>query len=133
VIITSTPDLAALRNTKNMFDFLTAARPNDKAPLVVLNQVGVQKRPEIPVSEFAKAIGTEPAAVIPFDAHIFGTAASNGQMICDIAPKSQTGGADSWRWRPCCWQTAVSLKTSPGGLRTCETAADVEEEVSDVW
>ncbi len=89
VIITSTPDLAALRNTKNMFDFLTAARPNDKAPLVVLNQVGVQKRPEIPVSEFAKAIGTEPAAVIPFDAHIFGTAASNGQMICDVSAKSK--------------------------------------------
>jgi pilus assembly protein CpaE len=57
VIITSTPDLASLRNTKNVFDFLTAARPNDKAPLVMLNQVGVQKRPEIPVAEFAKAVG----------------------------------------------------------------------------
>jgi pilus assembly protein CpaE len=89
VIITSTPDLAALRNAKNLFDFLTAARPNDKAPLIVLNQVGVQKRPEIPAGEFAKAIGCEPAAIIPFDAHIFGTAASNGQMIGDIAPKSK--------------------------------------------
>ena len=88
VIITSTPDLASLRNTKNIFDFLTAARPNDKAPLVVLNQVGVQKRPEIPVSEFAKAIGVEPAVVIPFDAHVFGTAASNGEMIAEVGPKS---------------------------------------------
>ena len=89
VIITSTPDLASLRNTKNIFDFLTNARPNDKAPLIVLNQVGVQKRPEIPVSEFSKAIGIEPAAVIPFDAHVFGTAASNGQMIGEVGPKSK--------------------------------------------
>ena len=89
VIITSTPDLASLRNTKNIFDFLTAARPNDKAPLVVLNQVGVQKRPEIPVAEFSKAIGVEPAVVIPFDAHVFGTAATNGQMLNEVGPKSK--------------------------------------------
>ncbi len=89
VIITSTPDLASLRNTKNIFDFLTTARPNDKAPLIVLNQVGVQKRPEIPVAEFSKAIGVEPAVVIPFDAHVFGTAATNGQMLNEVGPKSK--------------------------------------------
>jgi len=48
----------------------------------------VHKRPEIPVGEFAKAIGVEPAVVIPFDAHVFGTAASNGEMIADVGPKS---------------------------------------------
>lgn len=89
VIITSTPDLASLRNAKNIFDFLTGARPNDKAPLIVLNQVGVQKRPEIPVAEFSKAIGVEPTAIIPFDAHVFGTAASNGQMVAEVGPKSK--------------------------------------------
>ena len=89
VVITSTPDLASLRNTKNIFDFLTAARPNDKAPLVILNQVGVQKRPEIPVAEFSKAIGVEPTVVIPFDAHVFGTASTNGQMLGEVGPKSK--------------------------------------------
>jgi pilus assembly protein CpaE len=89
VVITSTPDLASLRNTKNIFDFLTAARPNDKAPLIILNQVGVQKRPEIPVAEFSKAIGVEPTVVIPFDAHVFGTAATNGQMLGEVGPKSK--------------------------------------------
>lgn len=89
VVITSTPDLASLRNTKNIFDFLTAARPNDKAPLIVLNQVGVQKRPEIPVGEFSKAIGVEPTVVIPFDAHVFGTASTNGQMLGEVGPKSK--------------------------------------------
>jgi pilus assembly protein CpaE len=90
VIITATPELAALRNAKNMFDVLKAARPNDTLPKVVLNQVGVPKKPEIPTAEFAKALGVEPLATIPYEPQIFGTAASNGQMIAEVAAKSKT-------------------------------------------
>ncbi len=90
VIITATPELAALRNAKNMFDVLKAARPNDTLPKVVLNQVGVPKKPEIPPAEFAKALGIEPLATIPYDPQVFGTAASNGQMIAEVAAKSKT-------------------------------------------
>ena len=46
--------------------------------------LGVPKRPEIGVGEFAKALDCEPSAVIPFDPHLFGTAANNGQMIAEI-------------------------------------------------
>jgi pilus assembly protein CpaE len=59
ILIVAAPDLANLRNTKNMFDTLKAARPNDRPPLYCINQAGVPKRPEISTSEFAKAI--EPA------------------------------------------------------------------------
>jgi pilus assembly protein CpaE len=72
-----------------MFDVLKAARPNDAVPKIVLNQVGVPKRPEIPVAEFAKALGIEPLAVFPYDPQVFGTASSNGQMIIEVAPKSR--------------------------------------------
>ena len=89
VVITATPELASLRNAKNLVDFLKAARPNDRPPLLVINQAGVQKRPEIPVAEFAKALGVEPAVVIPFDAVIFGTASSNGQMPSEVNAKSK--------------------------------------------
>jgi pilus assembly protein CpaE len=89
VVITATPELASLRNAKNMFDVLKAARPNDSVPKIVLNQVGVPKRPEIPVAEFAKALGVEPLAVFPYDPQVFGTASSNGQMIIEVAPKSR--------------------------------------------
>jgi pilus assembly protein CpaE len=85
ILIVASPDLANLRNTKNMFDMLKAARPNDSAPLYCLNQVGVPKRPEIPASEFAKAIESQPIATIPFEPQIFGSAANNGQMIAEIA------------------------------------------------
>lgn len=90
ILIVATPDLANLRNTKNLFDLLKAARPNDRMPLYVLNQVGVPKRPEIKVAEFSKAIECEPVATIPFDPQLFGLAANNGQMIEEISAKHKT-------------------------------------------
>src|SRR5947209_4317740 len=90
ILIVAAPDLANLRNTKNMYDLLKASRPNDRAPLYCLNQVGVPKRPEINASEFAKAIENQPIAAIPFDAQMFGSAANNGQMIAEIAGGHRT-------------------------------------------
>jgi pilus assembly protein CpaE len=90
ILIVAAPDLANLRNTKNIYDLLKASRPNDRTPLYCLNQVGVPKRPEINASEFAKAIESQPIASIPFDPQIFGSAANNGQMIAEIAANHRT-------------------------------------------
>jgi pilus assembly protein CpaE len=85
ILIVAGPDLANLRNAKNIVDLLRAGRPNDHHPHYCLNQVGVPKRPEIKAEEFAKALEVEPAAVIPFEPQMFGTAANNGQMIAEIS------------------------------------------------
>src|SRR5271156_5858091 len=85
VLIVASPDLANLRNTKNLYDFLKAARPNDHRPLYCLNQIGVPKRPEIKAADFAKALDDEPVAAIPFEPRLFGAAANNGQMIAEIS------------------------------------------------
>src|SRR5271167_2459153 len=90
ILIVASPDLANLRNTKNIFDLLKASRPNDRMPLYCLNQVGVPKRPEINASEFAKAIECEPIVSIPFDPQMFGAAANNGQMIAEISANHRT-------------------------------------------
>jgi pilus assembly protein CpaE len=90
ILIVAEPDLANLRNAKNMLNILKAARPNDRAPLYCLNQVGMPKRPEITAREFAKAIESEPIAAIPFDSRMFGTAANNGQMIAEISAGHRT-------------------------------------------
>ncbi|MCO5130425.1 MAG: AAA family ATPase [Xanthobacteraceae bacterium] len=90
ILIVAAPDLANLRNTKNLYDLLKAARPNDRAPIYCLNQVGVPKRPEISASEFAKAIESQPAAIIPFEPQLFGSAANNGQMIAEISANHRT-------------------------------------------
>lgn len=87
ILIVAAPDLANLRNAKNLFDLLKQSRPNDRPPLYCLNQVGVPKRPEIKASEFSKAIETDPVAVIQFEPQLFGLAANNGQMIEEIAAK----------------------------------------------
>jgi len=83
-IVVASPELASLRNAKTMLDHLRAARRNDPAPRIVLNGVGLPKRPEISAADFAKAVEMEPSAIVPFDAKLFGTAANNGQMIAEL-------------------------------------------------
>ena len=90
ILIVAEPDLANLRNTKNMITMLKASRPNDQTPLYCLNQVGMPRRPEINARGFAKTIESPPVAAIPFDSRMFGTAANNGQMIAEISANHRT-------------------------------------------
>ncbi|MGV4793571.1 AAA family ATPase [Rhizobium sp. F40D2] len=90
VVITAVPDLANLRNAKNMLDALRKMRPNDKPPYLVLNQVGMPKRPEISPSDFCEPLEIDPIAIIPFDINLFGNAANSGRMISEVDPKSPT-------------------------------------------
>jgi pilus assembly protein CpaE len=89
IIITATPELPSLRNAKNLMDLLKSARANDRPPRLIINQVGIPKRPEIASQDFAKALGVEPMAVIPHDPASFGLAQGNGQMLFEVAPKSK--------------------------------------------
>jgi pilus assembly protein CpaE len=85
ILLVAEPDLANMRNAKNMLAMLKTSRPNDRAPLYCLNQVGMPKRPEISARNFAKAVESQPIASIPFDSKLFGTAANNGQMIPEVS------------------------------------------------
>jgi pilus assembly protein CpaE len=90
ILIVAEPDLANLRNTKNILNNLQASRPNDRPPLYCLNQVGMPKRPEINARGFLKTIESPPVAVIPFNSRLFGMAANNGQMIAEVAAGHRT-------------------------------------------
>jgi pilus assembly protein CpaE len=90
ILVVAGPDLANLRNAKNLVDLLRASRPNDHRPHYCLNQVGVPKRPEIAPAEFAKALENDPLAVIPFEPQLFGPAANNGQMIAEVSASHKT-------------------------------------------
>lgn len=89
VVITATPDLACLRNTKNLVDTLAELRPNDDKPYLVLNQCNVPKRPEISVADFCEPLEMEPTIVVPFEPALFGLASNNGQMISETDPKHE--------------------------------------------
>ena len=93
VVVVATPDLASLRNAKNMIDLIRQGRPNDAPPRLVLNQVGVPGRPEIPAKDFGAALGVHPSLLIPFDPKVFGAASNNGQMILDAGAKSKAADA----------------------------------------
>jgi pilus assembly protein CpaE len=90
ILVVAGPDLANLRNAKNMVDLLKSSRPNDHRPRYCLNQVGVPKRPEITPADFAKALESDPLAVIPFEPQLFGSAANNGQMIAEVSASHKT-------------------------------------------
>lgn len=90
ILVVASPDLANLRNAKNLVDYLRAARPNDHRPYYCLNQIGVPKRPEITPADFAKALEDQPVAAIPFEPQLFGTAANNGQMVAEVSSNHKT-------------------------------------------
>jgi pilus assembly protein CpaE len=87
IVITAVPDLANLRNAKNLVDMLKKMRPNDAPPKLILNQAGVLKRPEISAADFAGPLNITPMAVIPFDAQLFGNASNNGRMLGEMDAK----------------------------------------------
>ena len=95
VVITAAPDLANLRNTKNLVDLLKQTRTHDGLPMLVINTLGMPKRPEIGIKEFCQAVDLKPIAIIDFDAETFGQAANNGQMIEELNPKAKA--AQSFR------------------------------------
>ena len=92
VVVTATPDLANLRNAKNIFEQLKTARTNDSAPHLVINMAKVPKRAEIDIKEFAAAVGIDPTVVIDFDTEHFGQASNNGQMIEELSAKAKAAG-----------------------------------------
>jgi len=89
VVITATPDLASLRNTKNLIDFLRTERPNDADPILILNKTGMTKTSEISVKDFAAAVGLEPALVLGFEPDAYFEAANDGKMLTEVKSAAQ--------------------------------------------
>lgn len=87
IVLTSSPDLASLRNTDNIAKLLKAERKRD--PTVVLSMAGVPGRPEVPFKEFAHALGITPEFSFAFEPNIFGAAEITGQMLGEMAPGSK--------------------------------------------
>jgi pilus assembly protein CpaE len=92
IVVVAEPDLANLRNAKNLLELVKSARTNDAPPRLVLNMAKMPKRPEIDAKAFAEAIGIQPDCVIEFDAETFGQAANNGQMIEELSAKAKAAG-----------------------------------------
>jgi len=89
IVLVATPELASIRNLKALNDLLCARRPNDAPPRIVLNQVGVPKRPEIGADDVAEIVGRKVDMIIPYDPTLFGEASNNGQMIEEVSARHE--------------------------------------------
>ena len=114
VVITATPELANLRNTKNLVDMLKKLRPNDIPPKLIINQAGVPKRPEISASDFAEPLGITPMAVIPFEPAFFGNSANNGRMLGEMDSKSPIVGSINEIAHVLTGRAEIKAKKKPG-------------------
>lgn len=92
IVVTATPDLASFRNTKQLVDILSSARPNDSPPTLVLNQVDA-KLSAVQPDQFEEHVGIKPAQVIAWEPQLFGAAATNAAPIVDVGPRTKTAAA----------------------------------------
>jgi pilus assembly protein CpaE len=89
IVVTAVPDLANLRNAKNLIDLMRQSRTNDGPPHLVINMAKTPKRPEISAKEFSLALDVAATQVIEFDSETFGLASNNGQMIEEFSGKAK--------------------------------------------
>jgi len=89
IVITAAPDLASFRNTKNLVDIISSARPNDAAPTLVLNQFDA-KVSSVQAEQYVEHVGIKPALVIGWEPQLFHTAATNAAPIFTVGAKTRT-------------------------------------------
>ncbi len=92
VVVTSTPELAALRNTKALLDNIRNLRPNEEPPLLVLNQVDPDL-PQVPAEQFAATVGVKDWLEIPYEPDLFGEAALEGVLPLEKDPEGKLAEA----------------------------------------
>ncbi len=89
IVITAAPDLASFRNTKNLVDVISGARPNDSAPILVLNQFD-PKVSSVQAEQYVEHVGLKPSLVIGWEPQLFHAAATNAAPIVEVGAKSKT-------------------------------------------
>ncbi|CAK0774230.1 pilus assembly protein CpaE [uncultured Gammaproteobacteria bacterium] len=93
IVVTAIPDLASVRNTRNLIDYLSTGRPLETPPLLVLNRVGAARKGEVDLKDFAQTVGLTPQVTLHEDSDAFGRAASIGKMIEEVAGRSRPAEA----------------------------------------
>lgn len=89
IVMVASPDLASLRNAEAILRAVKTERAGRAEPIVALSMVGVPKRPEITLKDFADALNIAPVESLAFDPALFGAAIIKGQMLAEVAPRSK--------------------------------------------
>ncbi len=89
VAITTSLDLAGLRDAKNLYTKLTALRGEYPPLRLILNRVGAYKKTELSPKNFEETLKCKTTLEVPFEPALFGTAANNGQMVAEIKARQR--------------------------------------------
>ena len=77
------PDIANIRDSRNLLDFLNSKRGESRQVKVVINKSDIAKRTRLLPKDISNTLGIQPVAAIPFDPATFIEAANDGKMIGD--------------------------------------------------
>lgn len=89
LVVVAQPDLANLRDCKNLVEQVIGRR-GDLPTRLVLNRVDAYKKTQLSAKDFQETLGFAPALSIPFDPNLFGTASNHGQMLGETARTHKT-------------------------------------------
>jgi pilus assembly protein CpaE len=84
VVVVASPDLANLRDAKQLTEWLRAKRGN-ASPRLVLSKADAAKRNQLSAKDFQETLGIVPSLSVGFDATLFAQLMNNGQMIAEGA------------------------------------------------
>jgi len=93
IVLVSSPELAGMRNARNLLDQLRLIRTHDQPPLMVINRAGRSRYGEIARKDFEKHIGQDVAVALAEDMEAFGKTLTYGKTMLDARPRSKAARA----------------------------------------
>ncbi len=80
-VVVVAPDIANIRDARNLLDFLNGKRGESRAPRLIINKSDLAKRTKLLPKDISNTLGVQPIANIPFDPVVFIEASNDGKMV----------------------------------------------------
>lgn len=93
LVLVAYPDLANLRDLRNIHEMVGEARGIGAPTRLVFNRDGLSKKGELSAKDFEDSVSMAPVVSIPFDAAAFGAAMNNGEPVQQAAGSSAAAKA----------------------------------------
>lgn len=93
LVVVAYPDLANLRDARNLLDRLVEPRGVRAPTRLVFNRAGLARKGELSAKDFEDGAGLKPALSIPYDGAAFATAMNTGEPVSAAAPNSPAAKA----------------------------------------
>lgn len=86
LVVVAYPDLANLRDARNLLERLVEPRGIQAPTRLVFNREGLARKGELSAKDFEDGLGTKPLLSIPYDGAAFGTAMNTGEPVVAASP-----------------------------------------------